>query len=246
MAEIDPRLMELLSRVTGKRPRTVIDHILEHGFITTDDLKTIYGYDHPPRAARDVREQGIPLETYRVEGPSGRLITAYRFGSLEQARPEKLGGRITIPLAIRDTLYEQQSGECGNCHKEFEKRYLQSDHRIPFEIAGDPLGDDESNTTAFQLLCASCQRSKSWSCEHCPNWEEKIESVCEECYWAHPENYTHIAMENIRRLDLTWSREEVNEFQIIESTAADRGETLQATVKWLIRQALDLLARRTN
>lgn len=49
----------LCATVTAKRPRTVIDHILKHGYVTTEELKEQYGYDHPPRAARDVREQGI-------------------------------------------------------------------------------------------------------------------------------------------------------------------------------------------
>ena len=58
--------LERLKRVTGKRSRIVVDHILEHGFIATDELEQIYGYMHPPRAVRDVREQGIPIETYRI------------------------------------------------------------------------------------------------------------------------------------------------------------------------------------
>ena len=57
--------LELLNSVKAKRPRTVIQHILEHGYITSQDLKDVYGYNHPPRAVRDVREQGIPLVTYR-------------------------------------------------------------------------------------------------------------------------------------------------------------------------------------
>ena len=48
--------LELCASVTGKRPKTVIDHILKRGHITTEELKNKYGYDHPPRAARDVRE----------------------------------------------------------------------------------------------------------------------------------------------------------------------------------------------
>lgn len=45
--------------VTKKRPRTVINHILKNGFVTTQELRDVYGYNHPPRAARDVREEGI-------------------------------------------------------------------------------------------------------------------------------------------------------------------------------------------
>ena len=68
-----------LKAVTGRRARVVIDHILEHGHITTEELKDTYGYNHPPRAARDVREQGVPLETFKVTGSDGRRIGAYRF-----------------------------------------------------------------------------------------------------------------------------------------------------------------------
>jgi len=51
---------KLCKKVTAKRPKTVIDHILKHGFITTQELKDKYGYNHPPRAVRDVKENGIP------------------------------------------------------------------------------------------------------------------------------------------------------------------------------------------
>ena len=71
--------LELCASVTGKRPKTVVDHILKHGHITTEELKNKYGYDHPPRAARDVRELGIQLETFRVAAANGRKIAAYRF-----------------------------------------------------------------------------------------------------------------------------------------------------------------------
>jgi len=61
----DPtEFLKLLKSVKAKRAKTVIDHILKHGQITTEELKDIYGYNHPPRAIRDVREQGIPVKTF--------------------------------------------------------------------------------------------------------------------------------------------------------------------------------------
>ena len=74
-------MVELLNSVTAKRPRTVIRHILKPGFITSEELKDLYGYNHPPRAIRAVREYGIPVITYRVVGKDGRNIAAYRFGN---------------------------------------------------------------------------------------------------------------------------------------------------------------------
>jgi hypothetical protein len=70
--------LALLRSIKGKRARVVVDHILEHGLITTEDLETLYGYKHPPRAIRDVRDQGVPIETFTVKNSQGRTIAAYR------------------------------------------------------------------------------------------------------------------------------------------------------------------------
>ena len=40
---------------------------MQYGFVTTEQLKEIYGYNHPPRAARDVRELGIMRQVRRVD-----------------------------------------------------------------------------------------------------------------------------------------------------------------------------------
>lgn len=90
-------IKQLLKQITNKRARIVIEHILSHGFVTTEELEKKYGYNHPPRAARDVREFGIPLETFRVKHSSGRTIAAYRFGDMTQARMGRLHGRQTFP-----------------------------------------------------------------------------------------------------------------------------------------------------
>ena len=52
--QLPDEFVKLCQSVIAKRPKAVIDHILQYGFITTEDLKEIYGYNHPPRAARDV------------------------------------------------------------------------------------------------------------------------------------------------------------------------------------------------
>jgi len=77
-SDIDPRILALCNKITAKRPRTVIDHIIEHGSVSSEELQSIYGYDHPPRAVRDVRENGIPIEIFRVSSEkTGRGIAAY-------------------------------------------------------------------------------------------------------------------------------------------------------------------------
>ena len=75
----------VLDSVTNKRARFLIDTILNKGFCSTEDLKN-GGYEHAPRAARDVRELGIPLETFKMKDSSGKNIAAYKFGNWEEAK----------------------------------------------------------------------------------------------------------------------------------------------------------------
>ena len=106
MAKYPPEFLELCKSITDKRPKTVINHILKHGHITTDELKVQYGYNHPPRAARDVREKGIPLETFRVDGPDGRKIAAYRFADPTNVKFRRFDGRTGVSKEIKDKLIE--------------------------------------------------------------------------------------------------------------------------------------------
>src|SRR3990170_643143 len=173
-----------LKAVTAKRALTVIDHILKHGHITTGDLKEKYGYNHPPRAAKDVRDEGIPLETFSVKGSDGRTIAAYRFGDPSAVRRGFLGGRRAFPKAFKAALVQASGSRCHICFQEYEERYLQIDHRVPYEVVGD-VEFDEHDTGPYMLVCGSCNRAKSWSCEHCENWTKlKSADTCRSCYWA--------------------------------------------------------------
>jgi len=228
------QIKQQLASITNKRARIVIEHILKHGLITTEELEKKYGYNHPPRAARDVREAGIPLETVRVRSKDGRSIAAYRFGDLTKIRQARLQGRKTFPKQFKDKLYELQNHKCAICSGEFEQRYLQVDHRVPFEVAGDE-NSGEWNVGDFMLVCGSCNRAKSWSCEHCANWmTDKISNVCLNCYWASPENYLHIALQEIRRTDILWKGNEVQAYEKLKRVALANQSPIPEYVKKII------------
>lgn len=230
------RFLRLLDSVRSKRPRTVIDHILEHGSVTTEELKNLYGYNHPPRAIRDVREHGIPLETFRVNSSDGRSIAAYRFGDPSMIRLSSLSGRAALTSAIKRELIERYGERCHLYCEKVPGRELQIDHRIPFEIAGDP-GDPSEGSNDYMLVCASANRAKSWSCEHCPNWRTKDVEVCRTCYWAYPEDYTHVATRETRRLDLTWSGDEAADYDRLREEVGTRND-LPEHVKRILRAHL--------
>ena len=60
------------------------------------------------------------------------------------------------------------------------------------------------------FTCSSLVRRTAPSrgpAEHGANWVElKDPRICRRCYWAYPEEYEHIAMRELRRVDILWSR----------------------------------------
>ena len=224
--------LEKINAVTAKRPKTVIQYIVQHGYVTTEDLKNL-GYEHAPRAARDVREQGIPLETFRVKDSNGRNIAAYRFGdSLDiEDKLSKAAGRTVLSKALKKALVEKYGSKCFIYLQPMEERLLQVDHRVPYEIGGE---QDEKDTDCYMLLCPSANRAKSWTCEHCPNWKKKDASFCLKCFWAHPEDYTHVAGKEQRQIIITFTGDEIEDYnKMIELVGIDKAE---ATIKEMIEK----------
>lgn len=230
--QIDQAILDLCAKVTKKRPRTVIDHIIKHGFITNDELQRDYGYKHPPRAVRDVREEGIPIETFSVtDSVTKGKITAYRFDDPSKIKNGRIGGRRAFSKQFKELLISKY-GEIDMITRDpVESRYLQIDHRIPYEVIGDSQFD-ESDPSAYMLIDASSQRAKSFSCEGCQNWRELLDpNICRTCYWATPENYDHIAMQQVRRIDIVWKGQSVEEFQRLQSEAVAMGVDVATLIK---------------
>jgi 5-methylcytosine-specific restriction endonuclease McrA len=223
-----------LRAVEAKRPKTVIEFILKHGSITTEQLKEL-GYNHPPRAARDVREQGIPLVTTRVPDSTGRMIGTYTFGDPNELVPG-LTGRTAISKAFKKKLIELNGPTCAVCRNSFEDRYLQTDHRVPVEVGGDEP-DDERDVADYMLLDGGCNRAKSWSCENCENFTAKDLSVCATCYWAIPDrSYEHVATIPERRTQLVWRGDNVPDYDDLVRRADEAGQSVPEYVKDRLRE----------
>lgn len=236
MSEYPKEFLDLLESVTAKRPRTVIQHILEHGFITSEELKDTYGYNHPPRAVRDVREYGIPLITYRVTGTNGRSIAAYKFGDPSDVKNSlsKAAGRTVLSKALKQALIEKYGSKCFVYLETMDESVLQVDHRIPYEIGGE---HDEKDLDYYMLLSPSANRAKSWTCEHCENWERKDSSFCLRCFWAHPENYDHVAGKNERIVSLVFTGDEIEDYYKLINLSGE--EKAQEVIKQIIHKYLE-------
>jgi 5-methylcytosine-specific restriction endonuclease McrA len=240
MTDYPEWFLQRISAIQNKRPRIVAEHILEHGSVTTEELTTLYGYIHAPRAARDLREAGIPLETFRVKNAEGRSIAVYRFGNLEAIRRNVIGGRKAFPKGFKQQLINRDGLKCAICNTVYEARYLQIDHRVPYEIAGDPNAGEHAIEDHL-LVCAECNRAKSWSCEHCANWlKTKSPDICLSCYWGNPSHYNHIALRPIRRLDVTWTEREVEMYEKLKTQADALDQPIADYVKQIINHHINL------
>ncbi len=220
---IPRELLERVEAVTNKRARFVLDRIVKNGAVTTEEINRA-GYDHPPRAAQDAKDLGFRIKRITVKHTNGRSIAAYAFdeGELDPSK----AGRRALPKKDRDAIIRASGGECQLCGAEHN---LQADHRIPYEVAGEaPVGEE----APFQVLCGSCNRKKSWACEHCQNRLEQCDpDICRDCYWAEPADYNHIAMQQQRRVDLSWIGDEVRNFERLRREANLHGRSVSDEIK---------------
>ncbi len=224
--EYPKEFLDFLNSITAKRSRTVIQHILKHGFITSEELRDLYGYDHPPRAVRDVREYGIPIVTYRITGGNERSIAAYKFGNPNEITNtlSKVSGRTVITKVIKQALIEKYGSKCFIYLEDMDEAILQIDHRLPYEIDGE---QDNQDIEVFMLLSPSANRAKSWTCEHCENWILKDKTVCVRCFWAHPENYDHIAGKQERMVSIVFTGDEIEDYnKLIEISGRNNAQNI--------------------
>ena len=108
---------------------------------------------------------------------------------------------------------ECYGSKCNLYGEEYSEKLLQPDHRIPYEIGGDP--ENMMDLRRFMLVSPSANREKSWVCEHCENWSKKEIKMCQTCYYAYPEHYEHVAGRKEKRLSIAFHDEDMNLYENI-------------------------------
>jgi hypothetical protein len=236
--KIHPKISALARKVTGKRAKAVINFIIKKGMVTTEDLEKM-GYIHPPRAVRDVRENGIPIETIRVKGSNGKSIAAYKFGDYNKIQEFKLGGRSVFSKEFKQKLREKQNGRCAICNERYDEKFLQIDHRIPYEFM---LKTDDPHTVEnFMLLCAACNRIKARATETgCKEtcFKSGDLNIIKSCFWASPEKYDHVCMVKLGRVDLVWKGEDMTQLQRLREIAENKKIPVSDLIKELVNKSL--------
>lgn len=230
---VDPKIREIAEKfvANGKNKRAVafLRVLLERGSISTDQLNEL-GYNHPPRAAGDVRDAGIPIVTGKaLSTKTGRQMAVYTFGHPDLIQAGRIGGRSALPKKFKVKLIAKYGTIDCITGAILDERVLQIDHRIPYRIAGD-IGLTEQNIEDYMLLDASSQRAKSWSCEKCTNMELRGIENCRSCFWAYPEAYSHIALQNFRRTDIVWQGTDVAVHDAIKAEADKQGVSVREVI----------------
>lgn len=86
------------------------------------------------------------------------------------------------------------------------------------------------------LLSPSANSAKSWTCEHCTNWEKKDKDFCLRCFGAHPEDYDHVAGRVEKVISIIFTGDEIEDYNRLVSLAGE--ETAQATIKKILHEHL--------
>lgn len=231
--ELEDYLKDVLE-VCSSRAAFVIDHIVRYGSINSEQIRNA-GFVHGARAVGDVRDNGVPLITRNIKSSDNRTIAEYIFGPASDIKKHKFGGRINFPHSLKGRLIERDGLFCSISKQPLPADELQIDHRVPYYISGDIAG--ERNPEDFMLLSKSMQRSKSWDCEHCENLKIHFNlDICKTCYWANPENYTHVAMRTQRSINLTWEGREVEDFDNLYRESINNGCSPQELIKFIIHK----------
>lgn len=220
------------SRKMSKRAREALEVMIGHGAVSTVELQTIYHLNHPPRALGDLKDAGISFEKKLVPDGNGKRMAQYHLTGTINTDADSEAPRKPIPKKVKEQLLKEDGPRCKACNGEFKPTVLQVDHRIPFRIGGDP---DQWSESTVMLLCPSDNRAKSWTCEHCFNWEKRDPSICKTCYWSHPDgDYEHIAGEQQRRVAVIWQGPEVAVYDRFKAMMDGRNSTVEQIIKQLV------------
>lgn len=230
---VSKRAREFIAKNPGARSSKVLKAALDEGGITTEEILAL-GYKHAPRARQDAVDLGFPIETLPVKDSDGKRIAKYILLKEAEIRAI-LKGRAIVPKAFKNKLVKDYGAADRITGLEVVPSALQVDHRVPFQVSGDD-GLWAEDVNKFMLLTGSSQRKKSFSCERCPNFTKlKDAAICGTCYWAFPDtDYKHIAMRQVRQVELVWQDDEAVLFDRVKAKLASAGRTVEEALKTLL------------
>jgi hypothetical protein len=180
--------LDLLVSNFSKRGNFVRDTMLTKGSVTRWDMLGA-GYD--PVAVCDLTSLGVTVSTKMIS-EKGKSSMEYTLNP--QAFIDRAESRMFMTPKERRRFFRSYGCKCLTCSLTLDPRSLQVDHRIPFILVGNSLVKLEGYS-ALKPACPSCNSTREDICRECIKKRGTNHEVleCRTCYWAYPENYTHIA-----------------------------------------------------
>ncbi len=236
LPEIDEEEWRKVIPKLGQRARIVLNRILDHGDCSTEWLQE-QGYDHAPRAAQDLKDAGVPLKSHKKDTNSktGNRMSSYY---LPDRKPSEVkAGRKQPPKKFKKDLIKKYGQKDQFTGQETAGHELTMDHRTPYDVGGDP---DIFDVKDWMLLGASSQQRKKHACSNCENQKTiKDPAICRRCYWAYPEDFDHVAMENLRRIDVEFRGSDVDKYNQLEQYANRMELSIGDAIRFLISEFID-------
>ena len=84
----------------------------------------------------------------RVSAKTGRKIGVYRFGNPDDIKAGRIDGRKAFSKPFKAALVARYGARDAFTQEPLEARYLQIDHRVPYQVAGDAAFDEASGCCA--------------------------------------------------------------------------------------------------
>lgn len=238
MSNVHPSILEQVKLIPKgkKRAKALAELLIEKGKVSTKEIREMLNEEHPPSAARDLKDLGIPIKM-TWGSSNGRRYGIYEFDNPDLLENNILRGRQYFPKSLKSNLIKRDGERCNISNINFKSQYLQIDHRIPYRLAGEN-GLPKDHPEDFQLLSAASQKQKSKICEgECQNFKSvKNPEICKDCYWAYPEDYNHIATQQIRVLNVGFLDKDVELFERIKSASLQSGLSMDQLIIDLIKQ----------
>jgi hypothetical protein len=108
------KMLAAVAKVTTRRGKILVEHILKHGSVSTEDLETIYGLTDAASAARDVKDAGVPLAKTTGKRKTGRQMAIYSFGDPSLIRGDRFQGRRAFAKGFKEMLIAKYGARWPN------------------------------------------------------------------------------------------------------------------------------------